>query len=323
METDFALSYSRKVMATENKSRHPKLRIIPRLDIKGGNLVKGIHLEGLRVIGEPARFARHYYEEGADELLYVDIVASLYERNSLLDSIERTAREVFIPLTVGGGLGSIDDIGNTLRAGADKIAINTAAVRRPEFIREAAQKFGSSTIVLSIEAVKRPDGSYEAYTDNGREKTGLDACTWAVRGVELGAGEILVTSVDREGTGLGFDLELSRRIAESVPVPVIAGGGAASVEHVKGAALCAHVQAKRTQSTLMSWPILRKHLGELRSLAAHASEMSIREKVREIIPDYHYASETRTPPELHAHPLAAPLASPNDAGLSVGATAGS
>ncbi len=241
----------------ENKSRHPKLRIIPRLDIKGGNLVKGIHLEGLRVLGEPARFARHYYEEGADELLYIDIVASLYGRNSLLDIIERTAREVFIPITVGGGLRSIDDIGNALRAGADKIAINTAAVLRPEFIREASQKFGSSTIVLSIEAMKLPDGTYEAYTDNGREKTGLDACQWAVRGVELGAGEVLITSVDREGTGLGFDLELSRRIAESVPVPVIAGGGAASVEHVKEAALCAHVQAVAVAS-MLHYPFVRR-----------------------------------------------------------------
>src|SRR5260370_26443766 len=138
-------------MATENKSRHPKLRIIPRLDIKGGNLVKGIHLEGLRVLGEPARFARHYYEEGADELLYIDIVASLYGRNSLLDIIERTAREVFIPITVGGGLRSIYDIGNALRAGAAKIAINTAAGLQPPFIREAAQTLGSSTLAPSIE----------------------------------------------------------------------------------------------------------------------------------------------------------------------------
>jgi imidazole glycerol-phosphate synthase subunit HisF len=245
---------------TTEKSRHPKLRIIPRLDIKGGNLVKGIHFEGLRVLGEPAPFARHYYQQGADELLYVDVVASLYGRNSLLDMIERTAKEVFIPLTVGGGLRSIDDIRSALRAGADKVAINTAAVRRPEFIREAAQKFGCSTIVLSIEAKKRPDGSYEAYTDNGRERTGLEACSWALRGVELGAGEVLVTSVDREGTGLGFDLELSRRIAESVPVPVIAGGGAALIEHVKEAALCAHVQAVAIAS-MLHYPFVRRGSG--------------------------------------------------------------
>lgn len=240
----------RKTNDDRKEIRHPKLRIIPRLDVKGGNLVKGIHFEGLRVLGEPAPFARHYYQQGADELLYVDIVASLYGRNSLLDMIERTAKEVFIPLTVGGGLRSIEDIRSALRAGADKVAINTAALRRPEFIREAAQKFGSSTIVLSIEAKRHPDGSYEAYTDNGREPTGLDACSWARRGVELGAGEVLVTSVDREGTGLGFDLDISRRIAESVTVPVLAGGGAGTVAHVKKAALGAQVQAVALASML-------------------------------------------------------------------------
>jgi cyclase len=228
----------------------PNLRIIPRLDIKGQNLVKGIHLEGLRVLGKPERFARYYYEQGADELLYVDIVASLYGRNNLLAIIERTAREIFIPLTVGGGLRSIEDIRNALRAGADKVAINTAAVRCPGFLREAAQKFGSSTVVLSIEAIKQPSGNYEAYTDNGRERAGLDVFEWAMRGVELGAGEILVTSVDREGTGLGFDLELSRRMAELVPVPVIACGGAATVEHVKQVATIAKVQAVSIASVL-------------------------------------------------------------------------
>src|SRR5205807_2095118 len=157
---------------------------------------------------------------------------------------------------VGGGLRSIDDVRRALRAGADKVAINTAAVWRPEFIREAAQKFGSSTIVLSIEAKRHPDGSYEAYTDHGRERTGLEACSWALRGVELGAGEVMVTSVDREGTGLGLDLELSRRIAESVPVPVIAGGGAALIEHVKEAALGAHVQAVAIAS-MLHYPFVR------------------------------------------------------------------
>ncbi len=237
-------------MNAQDKTSHPKLRVIPRLDIKGPNLVKGVHLEGLRVLGVPAHFARHYYQQGADELLYVDIVASLYGRNSLLDIVEQTAQEIFIPLTVAGGLRSLDDIRKTLCAGADKIAINTAAVRRPEFIREAASKFGSSTIVLSIEALKRPDGTYEAYTDNGRERTGLDAFEWAGRGVELGAGEVLVTSVDREGTGLGFDLELARRIAESVPVPVMASGGAATVEHVRQAAVRGKVQAVALASML-------------------------------------------------------------------------
>ena len=208
------------------------VRIIPRLDIKGPNLVKGIHLEGLRVLGKPEQFARHYYEHGADELLFVDIVASLYGRNSLLDIVGRTAREIFIPLAVGGGLRTMEDIRTVLRAGADKVSVNTAAVRRPEFIREAARRFGSSTIVVSIEAIRHSDGSYEAYTDNGREKTGLSAVEWAVRASELGAGELLVTAVHREGTGLGYDLELTRRIATSVPIPVIASGGAGTILHV-------------------------------------------------------------------------------------------
>ena len=204
------------------------VRLIPRLDIKGPNLVKGIHLEGLRVLGKPGRFARYYYEHGADELIYMDVVASLYERNSLLPIIEKTSKEIFIPLTVGGGLRTTEDIRTVLRAGADKVSLNTAAIRQPELVEKAAKIFGSSTIVVSIEAKKRPDGSYEAYTDNGRIRTGVDVFDWAVRVAELGAGEILLTSIDHEGTGVGFNLELTRRIVESVPIPVIACGGAGS-----------------------------------------------------------------------------------------------
>ena len=208
------------------------VRIIPRLDIKGPNLVKGVQLEGLRVLGKPELFARYYYEHGADELIYMDVVASLYGRNSLLDIIERTSKEIFIPLTVGGGLRSVDDIRTVLRAGADKVSLNTAAMRCPELIKEASRRFGSSTIVVSIEAKEQPDGTYEAYTDNGREKTGVDVFTWAVRVAELGAGEILLTSIDREGNGVGFDVDLTRKIAESVPIPVIACGGAGQVSHI-------------------------------------------------------------------------------------------
>ena len=164
--------------------------------------------------------------------MYQDAVASLYGRNSLLDIIEKTAREIFIPLTVGGGLRTIDDINAVLRAGADKVSLNTAAIARPEFIAEAAKRFGSSTIVVSIEAIKQPDGSYEAFTDCGRERTGKDAHEWAIKAAELGAGELLVTSVDNEGTGKGYDLELTSRIAQSVDIPVIALGGAGRVEHV-------------------------------------------------------------------------------------------
>jgi len=208
------------------------VRIIPRLDIKGPNLVKGIHLEGLRVLGKPERFACYYYEHGADELMYMDVVASLYGRNSLPDIIERPSRETFIPLTVGGGLRTLEDIRAVLQAGADKVSLNTAAINRPELVSEAARRFGSSTIVVSVEAIKKPDGGYEAFTDNGREATGVDAIQWAIRVAELGAGEIMVTSIDREGTGKGFDLELTREIAESVSIPVIACGGAGNVGHI-------------------------------------------------------------------------------------------
>ncbi|MBN1405328.1 MAG: imidazole glycerol phosphate synthase subunit HisF [Candidatus Omnitrophica bacterium] len=211
------------------------IRIIPKLDIKGPNLVKGIHLEGLRVLGKPEHFARHYYENGADELIYIDVVASLYGRNSLVDIIRKTASEIFIPLTVGGGLRTLDDIKTVLRAGADKVAINTAAIKNPELIHTASKKFGSSTIVVSIEAIRHPDGKYYAYTDNGREYTGVEAYGWAVKAAELGAGEIMITSVDREGTGLGYDIELTMTISESVSVPVIACGGAGKLEHISQA----------------------------------------------------------------------------------------
>ncbi len=213
------------------------LRIIPRLDIKGPNLIKGIRLEGLRVMGDPQEHAIRYYEEGADELIYMDIVASLYGRNNLSDIVRRTAENVFIPITVGGGIRSVDDARHILRSGADKIAINTAAIGRPELIREVAHRFGSQAMVLSIEAKQVATGRWEAYTDNGRERTGLDVLEWVKRGVELGAGEILLTSVDREGTRSGFDLDLLRQVSQAVPVPVIASGGMGSLEHFKEAAI--------------------------------------------------------------------------------------
>jgi len=165
-------------------------------------------------------------------LIYMDAVASLYGRNSLLNIIEKTAREIFIPLTVGGGLRSIDDIRAVLRAGADKVSLNTAAIACPDLIREASRTFGSSTIVVSIEAIRKQDGTYEAYVNYGRDRTDINVFEWAVRAVALGAGELMVTSINKEGTGEGFDLELTRRIAESVSVPVIAGGGAGKMNHV-------------------------------------------------------------------------------------------
>ena len=207
-------------------------RIIPRLDIKGPNLVKGIHLEGLRVLGKPADFAKYYYENGADELMFMDVVASLYERNSLHDIILETAKQKFIPITVGGGLRSISDIKEVLRVGADKVCLNTAALKDPELIKKASRIFGSSTIVVAIEAIKEENGNYLAYTDNGREYTGIDVFEWAQQIDELGAGEIVITSVDREGTGQGFDLDLISKLSKLVSIPIIAHGGAGNQQHV-------------------------------------------------------------------------------------------
>lgn len=208
------------------------VRLIPRLDIKGPNLIKGIHLEGLRVVGDPQAYARRYYEQGADELIYIDIVASLYGRNSLRDIVSRTARDVFIPLTVGGGVRSVDDVRELLRAGADKVAINTAAVRRPQLISEVSRVFGSQCMVLSIEAKNVGPGKWEVFTDNGRERTGLDVLNWVRQATELGAGEILLTSVDQEGTRKGFDVDLVRAVTAEVSVPVIASGGMGSIDHL-------------------------------------------------------------------------------------------
>lgn len=233
-------------------------RVIPRLDIKGPNLVKGVHLEGLRVLGKPEQFARAYYDAGADELVYMDVVASLYGRNNLAHIIERTAREIFIPLTVGGGLRTIDDIRSVLLSGADKVSLNTAAIARPELVREAAHRFGSSTIVVSIEAIKRPGGDYECYCENGRERTGVNPFEWAQRAAELGAGEIMVTSIDREGTGSGFDIDLVRRIAGSVPVPVVGCGGAGSLSHVMQLAETARCQAVCLAS-ILHYGLIQNH----------------------------------------------------------------
>lgn len=206
------------------------IRVIPRLDIKGPNLVKGIHLEGLRVLGKPWDFAQQYDQDGADELIYIDMVASLYGRNNLLDIVTQTANTIFIPLTVGGGIRTLRDIQQLLRAGADKVAVNTAAIQNPSFIREAAQAFGSQCIVLSIQA-KRMGRAYIAFTDNARENSGKNVYDWIRQAVGLGVGEIMLTSIDQEGTGQGFDIELTQRIADSIPVPLIAHGGCGRCKH--------------------------------------------------------------------------------------------
>jgi imidazole glycerol-phosphate synthase subunit HisF len=209
-----------------------KIRLIARLDIKGPNLIKGIHLEGLRVIGAPNEHALRYYRQGADELIYMDCVASLYGRNSLGDIVENAVQDVFVPMTVGGGIRTVEDAAYLLRCGADKVAVNTAAVANPKLISDIARRFGSQCMVLSIEAKRIGPDRWEAYTNNGRERSGLDAVAWAKQGVALGAGEILLTSVDREGTRKGFEISLVRAVSQAVAVPVIASGGMGKPEDV-------------------------------------------------------------------------------------------
>jgi len=209
-----------------------KVRLIARLDIKAPNLIKGVHLEGLRVIGDPNEYAYRYYCQGIDEIIYMDIVASLYDRNNLTEIVRDTTRNVFVPMTIGGGVRSVEDAKELLRSGADKIAVNTAAVKRPEFITEMSERFGSQCMVLSIEAKQQNDGHWEAYTDNGRERTGLDVIEWARKGEELGAGEILLTSVDREGTRKGMDIRLIEQVTCAVNIPVIASGGVGSPQDI-------------------------------------------------------------------------------------------
>jgi len=204
-------------------TRH--IRVIPRLDIKGNNLIKGIHLEGLRVVGDPQEFALRYYAEGADELVFVDIVASLYQRNNLSDIIKRAANQIYVPITVGGGIRSLDDVSRMMHSGADKVAINTAAIARPDLIAEVARRYGSQCMVLGVEAKRVADSHWEVYTDNGRQRTGRDVVAWVRQAVELGAGEVMLTSVDQEGTRKGFDIPLLQAVCTAVTVPVIASGG--------------------------------------------------------------------------------------------------
>ena len=232
------------------------LRIIPRLDIKGPNLVKGINLEGLRIMGDPQAFAEKYYLEGADEIIYIDSVASLYGRNNLKEVVNNAAKKISIPLTVGGGLRTIEDIRLILNSGADKVAINTQAVSDPDFIKKCANYFGSSTIVLSINYKSWPNDNFkkeknltvgsskekdtkkwnnyfQVYTENGRQQTGLDAFEWAQMGEKLGAGEILLTSIDNEGMQKGFETDLTERLSKKLSIPFIVCGGLGKKEDAK------------------------------------------------------------------------------------------
>ncbi|MFT4662684.1 MAG: cyclase [Patiriisocius sp.] len=203
-----------------------KVRIIARLDIKNAHVIKGIHLEGLRKVGDPNEMAKKYYDQGVDEIVFMDAVAAYYDRNSLSEIIKQACNDIFIPITVGGGLRTIEDIQVALNAGADKIAINTKAIKTPAFIEESARIFGSQCIVLSIVAKKIANNKWEAYTDNGREPTGIDVLEWAKKVEKLGAGEIMLTSIDKEGTKKGFDIELNCAVSKIVSIPVIASGGA-------------------------------------------------------------------------------------------------
>lgn len=217
-------------------------RVIPCLDIKGGRVVKGVRFLGLRDAGNPVELTRHYYEQGADEIVFLDISASTEERGTLLDIVRLTARESFIPLTVGGGVRDVEEIRAVLRAGADKVALNTAAVRRPAVLDEGSTAFGSQCLTLSIDARKQGQG-WEVYVGGGTVPTGLDAIRWAIEGEGRGAGEILLTSMDADGTRAGYDLALLRAISEAVNIPVIASGGAGAVNDFVAAVQEGHADA--------------------------------------------------------------------------------
>jgi len=210
-------------------------RIIPCLDVDGGRVVKGVNFVGLRDAGDPVEVARRYNEEGADELTFLDIGASHEERDTIVDVVKKVAEEVFIPLTVGGGIRKLEDIYALLNVGCDKVSINSAAIKRPAFIEEGAKRFGSQCIVVAIDAKCVAEGEWHIFTHGGRKDTGIDALKWAKEAYERGAGELLVTSMDADGTKAGFDNELNRKIGELVNIPVIASGGAGTMEHMKEA----------------------------------------------------------------------------------------
>lgn len=252
------------------------LRLIARLDIKGPNLIKGIHLEGLRVIGSPGEYALRYYVQGIDELIYMDCVASLYGRNHLGDIVRSAAKDIFVPMTVGGGIRSVDDAMNILRAGADKVAVNTAAVANPKLITEISRSFGSQCMVLSIEAKQIGKEKWEVYTDNGRERTGLDVIEWVKRGVGMGAGEVLLTSVDREGTRKGFDVALVKAVTAEVSVPVVASGGMGTPDDLLEVVRIGGADAVAMADILH---YKRAEIGTLRSLA-RAAGFGVRDYAR-------------------------------------------
>ncbi len=226
-----------------------KTRLIARLDVKNEFVIKGIHLEGLRKIGDPVLLAQKYYEAGIDEIIFMDSVASLYGRNNLFNIIDKACKEVFIPITIGGGIRTIQDIELALKSGADKITLNTQAIKNPDIIRKASRIYGSQCIVGSIEA-KQKGNSWEAYIDNGREQTGIDAIEWAVKLEDMGIGELFITSIDMEGTKKGFENELVSKICEKVNLPVIISGGAGIPKHISDVAKHKGISAVAVASVL-------------------------------------------------------------------------
>ncbi len=222
-------------------------RIIPCLDVKDGRVVKGVNFVNLRDAGDPVEIAKQYSKEGADEITFLDITASHEGRNIMIDVVRQTASEVFVPLTVGGGVRTLDDVRNLLLAGADKVAINTAAVKDPEFVRQASDKFGSQCIVVAIDARSNGQGGWEVYTHGGRNPTGIDAVEWAKKMEDYGAGEILLTSMDKDGTKEGYDLELTKTISENLIIPIIASGGAGNLQH-----LCDGVKKGKADAVLVA-----------------------------------------------------------------------
>ncbi|MDX5933504.1 imidazole glycerol phosphate synthase subunit HisF [Acidithiobacillus thiooxidans] len=249
-------------------------RIIPCLDIDHGRVVKGVQFVALRDAGDPVEVAKRYNDEGADELTFLDISASYEQRGTLAEVVSAVAAQVFIPLTVGGGVRSVDDIRTLLLAGADKVSINSAAVKEPELVRAAARRFGNSCIVVAIDA-KRVDDHWEVFTHGGRHSTGLNAITWAQQMADYGAGEILLTSMDRDGTGVGFDLEMTRAVSDAVPVPVIASGGVGAIEHFAEGVVQGHADAVLAASVF--------HFGQFRIAEVKAEMVKAGIPVRESI----------------------------------------
>ncbi|MDB4356230.1 imidazole glycerol phosphate synthase cyclase subunit [Akkermansiaceae bacterium] len=246
-------------------------RIIGRLDVKNEFVIKGIHLEGLRKIGDPNEIAREYYRQGIDEIIFMDAVAAYYDRNSLSEIIEKACKDVFVPITVGGGIRKINDIQIALNSGADKTAINTKAVRDPDFIKEASQVFGSQCIVCSIDAKKMADGKWQVFVDNGREPTGIDVLDWAQEVESLGAGEIMLTSIDKEGTKKGFDLELNKMVSELVTIPLISSGGAGRNKDVADVIISSDINAVAIASLfhyqIESVHTLKKYLSNIETVS--------------------------------------------------------